>query len=426
MKLHLAIALGLMAGLAFGLVAAATGAPALLGFAGAVEPIGTAFVNLLRMVVIPLVVTTLFVGVAGMGDLRQLGRLGALSLLFFAVTTAIAVLIGMGTMALLLPLADPDAARALTAAAPAETPPMPSVLDFLLSLIPSNPFQAAAEGALLPLIVFTALFGAAVSTLEEDQRNRMAALADAAATALIRLVNWVLWVAPLGVFALAAPVAARSGWAVLQSLAVFLLAVLAGLVLFIGLVYLPAVRFLGRRSPGEFLKACLGPQMIGFTTTSSAATIPAMLEAADQHLRISRTVASFAIPLAASLNRAGSALFQGAAVVFLAWLYSMPLAPAAVGGAALATFMVSFTVAAVPSASLLTMAPALNQVGVPLDGLGVLFGVDRIPDMFRTATNVTGHLAAAVVMERVAGGGDGSAPGERRTTSPGRKLKTEG
>jgi Na+/H+-dicarboxylate symporter len=426
MKLHVAIAVGLVAGLAYGLVAAATGTPALLSFASALEPVGAAFVNLLRMVVMPLVVATLFVGVAGMGDPRQLGRLGALSLLFFAVTTAIAVLIGMGVMALLLPLADPGAARALTGAAPAEAPPMPSVLDFLLSLIPSNPFQAAAEGALLPLIVFTALFGAAVSTLEEEQRNRMVALADAASTALIRLVNWVLWVAPVGVFALAAPVAARSGWAVLQSLAVFLLAVLAGLVLFIGLVYLPAVRFIARRSPGEFLKACLGPQMIGFTTTSSAASIPAMLEAADTHLRLSRTVASFVIPLAASLNRAGSALFQGAAVVFLAWLYGMPLAPAAVGGAALATFMVSFTVAAVPSASLLTMAPALNQVGVPLEGLGVLFGVDRIPDMFRTATNVTGHLAAAVVVERAAGGEEGARPGERRTTSPGRKLKTGG
>lgn len=426
MRLHLAIAVGLVAGLAFGLVAAATGAPALLGFASAVEPIGTAFVNLLRMVVIPLVVATLFVGVAGMGDLRQLGRLGVLSLLFFAVTTAIAIVIGMGIMTALLPLADPEAARALAPGTPAETPPLPSALDFLLSLIPSNPFQAAAEGALLPLIVFTALFGAAVSTLEEDQRNRMVALADGAATALIRLVNWVLWVAPLGVFALAAPVTARSGWAVLQSLAVFLLAVLAGLVLFIGLVYLPAVRFLARRSPGDFLKACLGPQMIGFTTTSSAATIPAMLEAADTHLRISRSVASFVIPLGASLNRAGSALFQAAAVVFLAWLYGVPLPPAAAGGAALATFMVAFTVAAVPSGSLVTMAPALNQVGVPLEGLGVLFGVDRIPDMFRTATNVTGHLAAAVVMERVAGGAEGGAPGERRTTSPGRKLKTEG
>lgn len=423
MRLHLAIAVGLVAGLAFGVVAAVTGSPVLLGFTSAVEPLGTAFVNLLRMVVIPLVVTTLFVGVAGMGNLRQLGRLGTLSLFFFAVTTAIAIPIGMGTMALLLPLADPAAARALAAAAPAEAPPMPSILDFLLSLIPSNPFQAAAEGALLPLIVFTALFGAAVSTLDEDQRNRMVALADAAATALIRLVYWVLWVAPLGVFALAAPVAARSGWAVLQSLAVFLLAVLAGLVLFIGLVYLPAVRFVGKRAPGEFLKACLGSQMIGFSTTSSAASLPAMLEAADTQLKLSRTVASFVLPLGASLNRAGSALFQGAAVVFLAWLYSIPLAPTAVGGAALATFMISFTVAAVPSGSLLTLAPALNQVGVPLDGLGVLFGVDRIPDMFRTATNVTGHLAAAVVVEQAASG-EGSPPGGRRTTSPGRKLKS--
>lgn len=399
MKLHVAIAFGLLGGLALGLVAAATGAPALLRLAQGVEPIGTIFVNLLKMVVVPLVATALFVGVAGMGDLKRLGRLGALALAFFAATTLTAVLLGMGVMRLALPLADPAAAQGVAGVARVSPAHLPGLVDFLVSLIPANPVQAAVEGALLPLIVFTVLFGAAAGALPEARRRPLIALAEAIATALIRLVHWVLWAAPVGVFALAAPVTARSGWALLQSLLVFVLAVLGGLVLFVFGLYVPLAAALGGRRPARFLKACLGSQLIGFTTTSSPATIPAMLEAADA-LAVARQVSSLVIPLGASLNRAGSALFQGAGVVFLAWLYGTPLPLTSLGGAVLATFLVAFTVAPVPSASVVSLAPALTHVGVPLDGLGVLLGVDRIPDMLRTATNVTGTITASVVLDQ--------------------------
>lgn len=399
MKMHVAIALGLLGGLALGLIGSVTGVPAALRLAQGVEPIGTVFVNLLKMVVVPLVATTLFLGVAGMGDLKRLGRMGAVALAFFAATTVVAVLIGMGVMRLALPLADPAAARAATVAAGAGPAKLPGVVDFLVGLIPANPFHAAVEGALLPLIVFTVLFGAAAGALPEARRQPLMAVADAIATALIRLVHWVLWLAPVGVFALAAPVTARSGWALLQSLLVFVLAVFAGLVLFVFGLYLPLGSVLGGRRPAQFLKACLGSQLIGFTTTSSPATIPAMLEATDA-LGVPRQVSSLVIPLGASLNRAGSALFQGAGVVFLAWLYGTSLPLAGLGGAVLATFLVAFTVAPVPSASVVSLAPALTHVGVPLDGLGVLLGVDRIPDMLRTATNVTGTITASVVLER--------------------------
>jgi Na+/H+-dicarboxylate symporter len=398
MKLHVAIALGLLGGLSLGLVAAVTGSPALLTLAGAVEPVGTAFVNLLKMVVVPLVATTLFVGVAGLGDLKRLGLVGTLAMAFFAATTLIGVLLGMGVMRLLLPFADQAAARGVSGAAHAAPAPLPGVVDFLVGLIPANPVQAAADSALLPLIVFVVLFAAASGTLPEPRRRPLIAMADALTAALIHLVRWVLWAAPVGVFALAAPVFARSGWAMLQSLVVFILAVVVGLVLFVTAVYVPAAAALGGRGPARFLKACLGSQLIGFTTTSSPATIPAMLDGADA-LGVSREVSGLVIPLGASLNRAGSALFQGAGVVFLGWLYGAPLPLSGVGGAVLATFLVAFTVAGVPSASVVSLAPALIQVGVPLDGLGVLLGVDRIPDMLRTATNVTGTITAAAVLE---------------------------
>ncbi len=400
MKLHIAIALGLVGGLLLGLLAAATESSSLMWFANAVEPLGTAFVNLLKMVVIPLVAAVVFVGVASLGDLRKLGRMGAATMAFFAVAAVIGVLMGMGAMKALLPLASDAAAQAVTAST-VQAPAFPNVVEFLLSLIPSNPFQAAAEGALLPLIVFIVLFAAAAGVLPENDRDRLLTLANAVAAALIKLVSWILWVAPIGVFALAAPVTARAGWAMLQSLLAFVLAVVVGLVVYIAVVYLPAVKFLAGMPVGQFLKGCLTPQAIAAATTSSPATVPAMLETANTELQISSPVASFVIPLGAALGRGGAALFQGAGIVFLAWLYGVSLAATGVGAAVLATFIVSFTVASVPGGSVLSMVPALTTVGIPIDGLAVLLGIDRVPDMARTATNVTGTLTAAVVVDRM-------------------------
>ncbi len=400
MKLHIAIALGLVGGLLLGLLAAATESPSLMWFANAVEPLGTAFVNLLKMVVIPLVAAVVFVGVASLGDLRKLGRMGAATMAFFAVTAVIGVLMGMGAMKALLPLASDAASQAVTASS-VEAPAFPNVVEFFLSLIPSNPFQAAAEGALLPLIVFIVLFAAAAGVLPENDRDRLLTLANAVAAALIKLVNWILWVAPIGVFALAAPVTARAGWAMLQSLLAFVLAVVVGLVVYIAVVYVPAVKFLAGMPVRQFLKGCLTPQAIAAATTSSPATVPAMLEAANTELQISSPVASFVIPLGAALGRGGAALFQGAGIVFLAWLYGVSLAATGIGAAVLATFIVSFTVASVPGGSVLSMVPALTTVGIPIDGLAVLLGIDRVPDMARTATNVTGTLTAAVVVDRM-------------------------
>ncbi len=399
MKLHVAIALGLLGGLGLGLLASLTGSPALLRLAQGLEPAGTVFINLLKMVVVPLVVAALFVGVAGMGDLKRLGRVGADALAFFAVTTLLAVLMGMGVMRLALPLADPAAVRAVAPAAVTPAPGPGGAVDFLVALIPANPIQAAAQGALLPLVVFTVLFAAAAGVLPEERRKPLVALADALAAALIRLVHWVLWAAPIGVFALSAPVTARSGWALLQSLLVFVGAVSVGLLVFAAGVYLPAATVWGRRGPIRLIRACLGSQLIALTTASQVTAIPAMLEATDS-LGVPREVPSLVLPLGASLNRAGSAVFQGAGVVFLAWLYQAPLPLAGLGGAVLATFLAAFTVASAPAASVVSLAPALSHVGVPLDGLGVLLGVDRIPDMLRTATNATGTIAAAVVVDQ--------------------------
>ena len=396
---------GLVAGLAFGMIAAVSGSPLLLSIAEGSRPLGTAFVNAIQMVVIPLVMAVIFVGIARLGDLRKAGKVGGLAMAFYWGTTILAILIGMFLMRAVLTVAPPMPAPTLVEST---SPELPGIVDFLLRLIPSNPFEAASNGALLPLIVFTVLLAGAAGTLDDTRRERLVDFADALAEALIKLVHWILMTGVVGVFGLAAPIAATTGWELLRGLAIFIVTVLLGLIVFVSLVYLPLLAFVGRIGPLKFLKSTTGTQVVGLATGSSVATLPVMIQEAEENLELSPAVTSLVLPLAASLNRAGSALYQGAAVMFVAHLYGVPVPTVAMGGALLATFFAAATVAPVPSASVMTLAPALDAVGAPLAGLGVLLGVDRIPDMFRTWVNVTGHIAGAAVTNGLVGD-DGNA-----------------
>lgn len=407
--LHILIAAGLVLGLGFGLVASATGSELLLTIAAGSAPFGAAFMNAIRMVVIPLVMAVIFSGVAKLGDPRKLGRMGGLTLGFFWVTLVPAILIGMGTMKVGLlfapevPLPPVEAQEAVV---------LPGFVEFLVGLIPPNPFAAASAGALLPLIVFTALVAAAAGTLPDKPRTLLIDVADAVGAALIRLVWWILWTAPVGVFGLAAPVTAKLGWGLLGSLAVFIIAVVVGLAIFLGLVFLPLLWFVRGISPRHFFASTFGSVAVAFASTSTVAALPVMIEEATDKLKVDPSTVTLVVPLGASMYRPGSALFQGAAVVFLAHLYQVPVPAAALGGAILATFLVSLTVAPVPSSSIVTLAPALDAVGVPLSGMAILLGVDRIPDMFRTAVNCMGQVTTAALVDRWVGGkGDGDPTG---------------
>lgn len=391
---HLAILLGLLSGIALGTVASFTGSSLLIAIAEGVAPLGTVFLRALQMVVIPLVAVTVFVGVAKIGDPRKLGRIGGLSVAFFWVTTLLAILIGMVVTGVAVRWA-PDVTPPV--AAEEVAPELPGLVDFLVSLVPSNPFEAATSGALLPILVFTVLFAAATTTIPAEKQAPLLALGEAASDVLIKLVHWVLWIAPAGVFGLAAPVAARTGIGMLQNLGIFVAAVIVALLLFAALVLLPAVRVFGGMGPARFVRGTVGTAAMGFGTTSSVATLPVMFEEAED-LGVTREVSNLVLPLAASINRPGSALYQGAAVVFLASVYGVPLSPGTLVGAYLAVFLAAMTVAPVPSASVMTMAPALDTAGVPAAGLGLMLGIDRIPDMFRTVVNVVGHVASAVVV----------------------------
>src|SRR5437016_1515930 len=396
--------------LGLGVAAAVTRWPSLLALTQWLRPLGTLFLNLLSMVVIPLVATALFAGVAGLGDLRRVGRLGIRTLAFFWGTTLAAILIGLGVAALLLPFTHitPDQQAALRQAAAADSGAVRHAAEqittgarFIVELIPSNPVRAAVDGNLLPLIVFVTIFGVAAAALPDEKRHTLTDLADVATHALIRIVRWVLLLAPLGIFAIVAGAVAQFGVQLVEIMAVFIVTVIVGLAVLIAAVYLPAVALVARIHPSPYLRAIRASLVMAFSTTSSLATLPVMLEAAESDLRISRTVASFVLPLGASIGRTGSALFQTVAVLFMARLYGVPLGLGGTVQAGVAVFLASLTVASVPSASIVSLVPAFTATGLPLTGLQLLLGLDRIPDMFRTMTNVFGTLSAATVVDAV-------------------------
>lgn len=395
--LHLAIAAGLALGLIVGLLASATGNEWLLAIASGSAPFGTIFMNAIRMVVIPLVVLVIFTSIARLGDPRKLGRIGGLTIAYYWITLIPAIAIGMATMKVGLQFAN-DIDMPQTEAT--TIPELQSIVDFLVSLVPANPFAAASAGTILPLIVFTALVAAATGTLATERRERLITFADDASEALIKLVWWILYTAPIGVFGLAAPVTAQLGWSLVQSLAIFIACVFVGLIIFLSLVTLPLVWFATRIGPTKFLGGTVGALSVAVSTTSTAAAIPVTLEETTKNLKVSETIADLLVPLGASMHRPGSALFQGAAIVFLAYLYDVPIPAAMIGAAMVATFLVSLTVAPVPSSGVMTMAPALDAVGVPIGGLAILLGIDRIPDMMRSGVNLLGQISAAAVIDR--------------------------
>jgi Na+/H+-dicarboxylate symporter len=402
--------IGLVLGLVVGILAYRMGRGGNTSLATIVmglRPIGTIFLNLLTMVVIPLVATALFAGIARLGDLRMVGRLVVRTFSFFWSTAIIAIVIGFIVGGLLVPHepVTPEQQEALRNAVPTDAgqvqrvaESIPTFAQFLVQLVPANPFKAAADGNLLPVIVFVTIFGVAAATIPLERRAPLIAIADAVTEALIRIVHWVLLLAPIGIFALVAPLMAVFGWELLLKIFWFLLAVIIGVAIFIALVYVPAVAFIAGLKPRQFLRAAYPSMLMGFSTTSSMAALPAMLDAADKDLQLPRPVSGFVLPLAASLNRGGSAVFQAIAVIFIARLYGVPFGFHEMLESGTAVFLASLTVAAVPSGSVISLLPAFSSTGLPIAGISILIGLDRIPDMFRTMTNVTGHVASAVVV----------------------------
>lgn len=395
MSLTTRVLIGLALGLGLGAWIAAAGSPALRDAAALVEPVGTLWTRAIQMTVIPLVLGLLFTGVASGG--AGVGRVGARALLLFVVLLSVVAAL---TLLLAPPLLgrvgiDPAAAAALRAGTGPVDAKVPGFAEWVTGLIPSNPVKAAAEGTMLPLILATLLFSAAATRLPAPRREVLVRLAEAVSEMTLVLVGWVLALAPVGVFALALPLATRLGVAALGAVAAYVAVTVGVCALVIAALYPLAA--LGGVRVGEFARAAAPAQAVAFSSRSSLAALPAMIQGAAA-LRLPPEVGGFFLPLSASLFRLGGAVAIPVGVLFIGRLYGAEVGAAQLVTVGVSAVLLTFSVPGIPGGSILIMAPVLLAAGLPVEGIGILLGVDTIPDMFRTTTNVTGHMAAASLL----------------------------
>jgi Na+/H+-dicarboxylate symporter len=408
MTLTSKVLIGLATGLAIGVAISATTSPVMQGLPAYLEPIGTLWVNALRMIVIPLVVSAILLGVTSLPDTRTIGRIGGRAFLLFLVVLVGAALFAVVVAPPVFSVLPIDAAtaqslRASVAAASGEAVENASRItgfrQWLIDLLPTNPIRAAADGAMLPLIVFSLIFGLGLTKATAVNRETFMRCVQAVMEASLTVVRWVLAAAPLGVFAITVPLAQRLGIAAAGAVGYYMIAVSLMCVAFMVLLYAIAI-VLGRQSLSTFSRASASAQAVAFSSRSSLVSLPAMLEGSDTILRLPLSIRSFFLPLAVATFRAGGAIGIPVGVIFLARLYGVPLDAQQLATIALVSVLTTFSVPGIPGGSIIVMVPVLMAAGLPVDGIGLLLGVDTIPDMFRTTTNVTGDMAAATVLAR--------------------------
>lgn len=415
MKESTRVLVALGAGLAGGAAIAQSGNAGLVRAADAVGLIGTLWVNAIRMTVIPLVVSLLVTGVASAADLRAVGRIGGRALLAFGGLL-------LGTAALIVPLA-----RLAFALLPNDTGPRPALppgtveassqlaaggaapglAGWLLSLLPTNPVAAAASGDMLPLILFTLLLALAITRSPTASRDTLLGFVRAASEAMLVLVRWIVLLAPIGVFGLLLPLTAHGGFGLLGSVGFYV--VLYSLACLLVTLMLYPVAAVARRVPmRRFARAALPAQLIAFSSSSSIASLPALVDGAERVLGMPERVRGFVLPLAASTFKIAAPVSWTIGALFVARFYGLELHAGQLATIAFASVFLAFSAPGVPRGAFLMLTPLFLAVGLPAEGIGILIAVDAIPDLFATVLNATGHLTAAVL---VAPAADPSNPG---------------
>jgi DAACS family dicarboxylate/amino acid:cation (Na+ or H+) symporter len=390
-------------------------------------PVGKIFLNLLFMVVIPLVFASVTLGIAGLGDLRRVGRIGAKTLLYFLVTTLVSALLGIAMMNGIRPgegfSAETREELLATFAADAAQREVQAMrgfgIDTFVNMIPRNPFAAAAGTDLLGVLVFSIFLGIALTPLPQERTKPLLGLLDALGQAMVKIIDLVMRFAPIGVAGLIFVVTSKFGGKILGQLAAYVVLVLAALVFHLFVVLSAAVRIAGGLDPLRFFSKIRAVLVTAFSTSSSNATLPTTITTAERNLRIPTSVAGFVLPLGATMNMNGTSLFEGMTVLFLAQVFGIELSLAQQLQVVVLCVIMAIGAAGVPGGSIPLVMIILEQVGLPGGSIAVILGVDRILDMTRTVPNVVGDLTAACFVARseklwspdLVGGKEGSAAG---------------
>jgi proton glutamate symport protein len=394
--------IGLVTGLAAGAGLAATAQPTLLAMGPAAEVVGTLWINAILMTILPLVVSKLVVSIAGNGDPRGLGRAG-----WRAGAIIIGLLTATGTLAAVvmpavfawLPI-DPAASAALRASASSTTAasPVPGAAQWILGLVPTNAVRAAADGSILPLLVFSVAFAVAATRIPHTLRNPLVTLFRSVDATITVLLHWIVALSPYGVFALGVGLAMRVGVGIVSALGYYV--VVSSLALVVATLALYLVVAAGARiSPRRFAQAAAPAQAVAFGTHSSMAALPAMLEATEETLGLSPTASGFVLPLSLAVFKYSSPIWFVVVTCFVGRLYDVAIDPSRAVAIVLAAVVTSFAVGGVPSGAVVVVAPVLAAAGLPLEAIGLLLAVDPIPNAFRTVANVTGMLAVTALAD---------------------------
>jgi Na+/H+-dicarboxylate symporter len=407
MKESTRVLVALAAAVAVGVTIGASGNPSLIGAADAIAPVGALWVNAIRMTVIPLVVSLLITGVASASDVKAIGRTGGRSLLVFVLLLVLMAAVAIPLAAFLftllpqlvttrpeLPAGASEAATQIVAGGQA-----PTVATWLTSMIPSNPIAAAANGAMLPLIVFTVLFALAISRIAPPARLALLGFFRALGDAMLILVRWVILVAPIGIFALMLPLAAHAGAGLVGAIGFYIAAYSVMCVAGILLLY-PVVALFGGIPVGRFARAMLGPQLIAVSSSSSIATLPSLVESAERDLRLPTRVTGFVLPLAVSTFKVAGPVSWSVGALFIAWFYGVPLHARELVTIGIFSVFLTFGVPGVPRGAFIALAPLFIAIGLPVEGIGILIAVDAIPDTLATALNATGYMASTAIVAR--------------------------
>jgi DAACS family dicarboxylate/amino acid:cation (Na+ or H+) symporter len=415
MALHNRILLGLVAGAALGVTVnlASGGGATVDGFVRNVtEPAGKMWLAALIMVVIPLIVSTLSLGIAGLGSLRRLGRIGLVTILSFLALTLLSTLLGLLIMNAVEPGArlDPAVREQLLETYRGQAEGAMGLsgssfgIDLLVKIVPRNPVKAAADGDMLAVIFFSLMVGVALTTLSAENAAPMRGFLESLGHVTVAIIEMVMKIAPVGVFCLIFSVTARFGYDLLLNLLVYVVTVVGGLAAFEFLVYPVVLALVARRSPREFFRRSEIVILTAFSTSSSNATLPTTMRVAREGLGIPPEIGGFVLPLGATLNMNGTALFEGATVLFLAQVFGVELSLGAQLVVVVMAVITAIGTAGIPGGSVPLLMMILGMVGVPMEGIAVILGVDRLLDMCRTVLNVTGDLVTAAVVTRFEGG----------------------
>lgn len=393
MKFTTKIIIGLLAGLVTGLVLNTTSAKLFeIINTFLFNPLGQTFLNLIKMLVVPIVFFSITLGVAGLGDPKKLGRIGIKTITFFLITTAIAIIIGLILATVIQP---GNIGTFDTSTVQYEAQEAPSISETLLNIIPTNPVQAMTEGNMLQIIIFSIFVGFGISRLGQKVPNLLKFIKQGNEL-MMYLVTIVMKLAPYGAFGLIATAVGSQGWDAVKAMGLYMIVVLLALFIHAVVTYGSAVYFIGKMNPILFFKNFFPAMSVAFSTSTSNGTLPVSMDIAQKRLKVPESISSFVQPLGATINMDGTAIMQGVATIFIAQVFNEQLTIAQLITVVITAVLASIGTAGVPGVGLIMLAMVLNTVGLPVEGIALILGVDRILDMTRTAVNVTGDAVCAV------------------------------